>query len=470
MRPIDPHFRSSVDRTLFRMAWKGFVFYGVLLVALIGGCAQYACGQQIRSANFYFQGGAASPQMAAEIVKAAETARRDLATQWFGGEFPTWREPCPIKVRNLTSGGGGCTGLAFDTSGGGYYGPIAMTVEGQPEKLLTSVVPHEVMHTLMAEYFQRPLPRWLDEGIATCVETEAEQNRYRTILVKEVLTCGRGIAFARMFRVGEGDLGKSPDYGSDPIAFYAQGFSATDFLLQIGGREELLAYVAEGLSRGHAQALDRYGFSSQSEFQNTWLEWVKAGSPRTERLVAYQGCYTLPNGYRVCPLPQQRPQAVPAQRPLVPVVPRQPAQQIVPRQQPTQQIVQPTAPQTPVASSSPAACTCKPVKGCECDPTQVKTLQAQVASQQQSINGLKQQLAALAGEVRPFHVVFEDGNGQPHAVQEVSPFGGELRLPAIPVQKFYRDKATGKNVLQDEERYPLGSPLKLRYGVPSEAR
>ena len=49
-----------------------------------------------------------------------------------------------------------------------------MKVQGTPERVLDSVIPHEVSHTIFASYFRRPLPRWADEGAASLVEHESE--------------------------------------------------------------------------------------------------------------------------------------------------------------------------------------------------------------------------------------------------------------------------------------------------------
>ena len=49
-----------------------------------------------------------------------------------------------------------------------------MRVIGTPERILDSVLPHEVTHTVMATHFGQPLPRWADVGICTTVEHAAE--------------------------------------------------------------------------------------------------------------------------------------------------------------------------------------------------------------------------------------------------------------------------------------------------------
>lgn len=75
---------------------------------------------------------------------------------------------------------------------------------------------------------------------------------------------------------------------------------------------------------------------------------------------------------------------------------------------------------------------------------------------------------AMVKQLPPVRVVLEGGNGQANRRIEV-PLGGDIRLPAIAVERWGLD-SNGANVKLDEEKYRLDTPLKLRYGVPSEVR
>ncbi|MCA9235164.1 MAG: hypothetical protein KDA44_06820, partial [Planctomycetales bacterium] len=110
-----------------------------------------------RTANFHVVS-APTPQLAKEIGDAAERYRRDLAVEWLGRELPNWPEPCPISARvSPRLGAGGETSFVFD--GGRVFG-WQMQVQGSCERVLDSVIPHEVTHTIFASHFRRPLPRW----------------------------------------------------------------------------------------------------------------------------------------------------------------------------------------------------------------------------------------------------------------------------------------------------------------------
>ncbi len=97
-----------------------------------------------------------------------------------------------------------------------------MEVIGTPERILDSVLPHEVTHTVLATYFGRPLPRWADEGICTTVEHVSERSKHEAKL-REFLSSRRGIAMNQLFLLTE--------YPPDVLPMYAQGYSVCRFLI-----------------------------------------------------------------------------------------------------------------------------------------------------------------------------------------------------------------------------------------------
>ena len=137
--------------------------------------------------------------------------------------------------------------------------------------MLDSVLPHEVTHTIFASHFRRPLPRWADEGACTTVEHASE--RQATADADPFLRTNRGIPFHSMFAMKE--------YPADVLPLYAQGHSLASFLIQQGGRQKFLNFVAAGLQGEQWPQVTQqtYGFASLAELQNSWLDWVRKGSP-----------------------------------------------------------------------------------------------------------------------------------------------------------------------------------------------
>ena len=100
------------------------------------------------------------------------------------------------------------------------------------------------------------------------------------------------------------------------------------------------------------------------------------------------------------------------------------------------------------------------VVSCQCS--------GEIASLKSQIAKLEAALASKSGcdcePPKPTTVAFLDGSGRVYSSQTV-PAGGTLKIPPNHVQNFSRD---GK--LIDEEKYPVGSPIRLRHGVPAKVK
>jgi hypothetical protein len=147
-----------------------------------------------------------------------------------------------------------------------------MNIQGPQDRLLDSVLPHEITHMIFATHFGRPLPRWADEGACTTVEHDSEKMKQQQLLVT-FLTTDRGIAFNEMFAM--------MDYPEDMLPLYSQGFSLARFLIAQGGKRKFVQYIGDGMNQRNWTAATRqhYGFESLSELQLTWLDWVRKGYP-----------------------------------------------------------------------------------------------------------------------------------------------------------------------------------------------
>lgn len=225
-------------------------------------------GASHRTDNFTCN--APTKEVAVRVCEEAERYRRELAVEWLGRELPRWGEPCPITVQvGERLGAGGATSFVFDR--GEVFG-WQMTIQGSFERVLDSVLPHEVTHTIFASHFRQPLPRWADEGACTTVEHVSERTKQQKMLI-QFLQTGRGIPFSAMFAMKE--------YPQDVLPLYAQGHSLTSWLIAHGGKQKFLKFVGDGLeTEDWVGMLNRhYGISSLGQLQNTWLDWVAQGSP-----------------------------------------------------------------------------------------------------------------------------------------------------------------------------------------------
>jgi hypothetical protein len=222
-----------------------------------------------RTKNFMVS--APTPALAKEIGDMAEKWRHDLSIEWLGSEMPPWSTPCPIHAKVAPNlGAGGATSFVFDR---GEVFNWKMNIQGSRERVLDSVLPHEVTHTIFASYFRSPLPRWADEGACTTMEHSSEVAKQERMLI-DFLKTGRGIPFGEMFAMKE--------YPQDVMPLYSQGHSLAEWLIEDKGRAEFLRFLADGMKdEDWRRAVhDHYGFSDLYSMQNTWLDWVKAGRPQ----------------------------------------------------------------------------------------------------------------------------------------------------------------------------------------------
>jgi hypothetical protein len=263
---IEERRRTVEMRRGARWAVTLAVFWLVclLVIVLAGQCF----GAMVRTPNFVVT--TPNPAHAQEFATAAEKYRRDLAVSWLGREMPPWSTPCPIKATvGERLGDGAATSFVFDK--GEVFG-WTMTVQGSRAGILTSTLPHEITHMVLASHFRRRLPRWAEEGAGMSVESAAEQAKSRKALV-EFLQTGRGVPFDRMVTTLE--------YPRDILPWYVQSASAVDYLIQLRGRREFVRFLEEAFRtmKTGAALQTVYKIPSTPEFQNRWLAWVRKGSP-----------------------------------------------------------------------------------------------------------------------------------------------------------------------------------------------
>lgn len=223
----------------------------------------------IQTRNFTIT--APTAEFAEQVGEAAEHYRRELAKSWTGREMPPWNSRCPIHVKVGDYGAGGATSFNFDR--GEVFG-WKMNVQGSAERILDSVLPHEVNHTIFACYFRRPLPRWADEGAASLIEHESERMRLKKIH-EEVMHSTRKIPLRKLL-----PMKQYPQDERSVLTLYAEGYSLADFLIQQSSRKDYLSFLSTALKSGWDMALEQhYRYESLDELERDLDKWVQNGSP-----------------------------------------------------------------------------------------------------------------------------------------------------------------------------------------------
>ena len=249
---------------------------GVIGAIWVVGVARPAISADYRHQTPNFTVQASTPEIARQVGDAAEYFRREIARQWLGTELPKWSARCPIRVKVGQIGAGGQTTFNFHpvANGPSEVCDWNMEVQGSLERILDSVIPHEVSHTIFACYFRRPLPRWADEGAATLVECESERRR-QVLTVEQVIQTRNRIPLNQLLAIKE-----YPRDHTAVMTLYAEGYSLAEWLVQQGGRQRFLEFLEVAHQQGWPTAISRcYQLESVDALEKRWQEWVLAGSP-----------------------------------------------------------------------------------------------------------------------------------------------------------------------------------------------
>lgn len=230
----------------------------------------------------------------AEAKIFAETSEfwwKEHHKYWFGIEGARMEIPCQSTLNIKTHSGGGAT--SFVWSHLGVDQPTG-TWEGRRDKLLDDVIPHEVMHLVLAEQFRAPLPRWIDEGLCMSIESDDGRKRTLTRAVQNLYAKpSNTMTLSNMFRVKEYDqaAGLIGGHGSHMfkiVCFYDQATSIVEYLRTADTDKTLMEYIKQSMrdKQWEANLQSHYGINGTRELTAFWLNWVKAGSP--DRQTSYK--------------------------------------------------------------------------------------------------------------------------------------------------------------------------------------
>jgi len=213
---------------------------------------------------------APTKELAKTFGEYAEKYREEKAQEWLGKTMPKWSHRCPLQVKITPGRTGGATTFTFSDRQGGVMSQ-EMEIFGDVPQLLNSVLPHEVTHTVLAYHFGQAVPRWADEGGSVLSENDKERYEH-DIKCREFLNQGRGISLKHLFPMR--------DYPRDMIVLYAQGYSVSQYLIDLGGnglkgRQKFLQFVEAGM-QGNGKNWEKdarvYGFDSIDDLQEKWID------------------------------------------------------------------------------------------------------------------------------------------------------------------------------------------------------
>ncbi len=238
--------RSRTSRTLVRPNF---------MVAAAGDSGSQLSAEQVR-----------------EIQARAERLRKSLAVDWLGKELDgNWSNPIPI-IPILTDGTALSGKTSFNIQNGEVY-DWKMVVKGNEKGILDTVLPHEIMHAILATVTRKSVPLWLSEGIATCNEAQVDQEKIARPFARYVQD-GKMIPFREMFAT------EAYPRDKEKLALlYAQSHSAVQFLVEHGGKQNVIEFLKAGVrhkDQDWSGALKQYyGYDSIEAFESAWLRTMR---------------------------------------------------------------------------------------------------------------------------------------------------------------------------------------------------
>ncbi|NQV24168.1 MAG: hypothetical protein HQ518_07345 [Rhodopirellula sp.] len=240
---------------------------GLALLSTTSGVA----GVVHRTANFEIL--ASTADIAEAVGSQAEQSRTAIAKIWQDADLKPWGRPCTIDVRTGQGRPAGATTIRYLPQSASA---LRIEVSGPLDEVIESVLPHEVTHAVLASIFGRPLPRWIDEGLAILSEGQNAQQRQR-LLLRDMLK--RKPPRLRTL-IASAEYPESPDHSR---ALYLVGFSLTEFLIGQHGRASVVKCLSSAVAadeEGWETAVrNHFKYDSLETLEQAWKVWLDETAP-----------------------------------------------------------------------------------------------------------------------------------------------------------------------------------------------
>jgi hypothetical protein len=234
------------------------IVLAALLAALIFNSSTDAAGL-VQSNNFIVM--APNQALAKEVLKAAETHRKEVAVHWLGAPLPPSIGAAVIHVELSQVEDSGRT-WAKDHPSRKYH---KVWLETSQKRAVGATLKHEITHVVLATRFPTRLPTWLEEGCASFADDAGRQRQRKLILD----WYARTDKWPSLHPVLNATAMAAADQTS-----YAIAASLTEFLMKRGGQATLLAFAEAVKSKGLDNALDHYyELDGVKQLNDEWKSW-----------------------------------------------------------------------------------------------------------------------------------------------------------------------------------------------------
>ncbi|MDP3723209.1 MAG: peptidase MA family metallohydrolase [Candidatus Omnitrophota bacterium] len=216
----------------------------------------------------------APPRYLDQLIARAERHYHQITTQLgftrFDG-FWTWEERAKIYLYRDRDEYQRMTHQPEWSEAGANVVERELHTYVEMEDFLELVLPHELGHIIFREFIgsRRPLPLWLDEGIACFLEEGRKSARLTA--AKALVDSERFIPLERLCALRKEQL-------VEPEPFYAEAASLIEFLFRQHGQERFVDYCRR--MRDGQEWRDAlktvYGFRNLSEMEEAWVAFLKS--------------------------------------------------------------------------------------------------------------------------------------------------------------------------------------------------
>lgn len=190
--------------------------------------------------------------------------------------FWLWDDRAKIYIYNNASDYRAATGQPGWSGGSALPRDKIIKTFAYAQGFFETVLAHEIGHIIFREFvgFDNPaVPLWLDEGVASY--QERVRHSQADALIKKALDLGNFIPLEKLPNFGE-QFSMPQDTAQ---LFYAQGFSAVDFLIKQYGKDKFVTFCQNlrdkrNMDRALASV---YPFNNIREMEAAWLKYLKNG-------------------------------------------------------------------------------------------------------------------------------------------------------------------------------------------------
>jgi hypothetical protein len=195
------------------------------------------------------------------VLERAEAFREEFIREWLGELAPTDVRTV-ISISFSATANSGLT-LARDNPSQRFHNVF---LRSTPERAASSLLRHEIVHTVLATAYSRRLPPWVEEGVASRYDREA----LRADRASEVGSWVRTGRFPRL-----ADTMVADDFQSFDGDRYAAAESLVSYLLTLKDRQTLLRFGDEGQRSGWDAALRAYyNIDNVGQLERAWQAWL----------------------------------------------------------------------------------------------------------------------------------------------------------------------------------------------------